>query len=282
VGPRAGAVGAPYPDGVDEPEQYLDGVHRDDAAVALATDLLAGAERIVVLTGAGISTDSGIPDFRGPDGVWTKNPEAEKYATISHYLADPELRVRAWQHRMDNPALTAEPNVGHRALVDLERTGRLQLLVTQNIDGLHHAAGSNPDLVVEMHGSIRTARCVACGWSAPMSDVFDRVRAGELDPSCPECVGIVKSDTVFFGEALRPEHVERAFDAARNCDVLLAVGTTLTVTPVARMAPLAVSSGADLVIVNGGATDYDDVASAVLRGSISELLPSLLAPLNRA
>lgn len=275
-------MGAPYPDGVDESDQHLDDGGGDDAAVDRAAELLAGAERIVVLTGAGISTDSGIPDFRGPDGVWTKNPEAEKYATISYYLADPELRVRAWQHRMDNPALTAQPNAGHRALVELERTGRLQLLVTQNIDGLHHAAGSDPDRIVEMHGTIRTARCVSCGWTAPMADVFERVRAGELDPPCPECAGIVKSDTVFFGEALRPEHVDRAFDAARHCDVLLAVGTTLTVTPVARMAPLAVNSGAELVIVNGGETDYDHAATAVLRGSISELLPRLVAPLSRA
>lgn len=267
---------------MDDAEQFVDGAHADRASVERAAALLAGAERIVVLTGAGISTDSGIPDFRGPDGVWTKHPEAEKYATISHYLADPELRVRAWRHRMENPALTAEPNAGHRAVVALERSGRLQLLVTQNIDGLHHAAGSDPDRIVEMHGSIRSARCVSCGWSAPMSEVFDRVRAGELDPPCPACGGIVKSDTVFFGEALRPEHVERAFEAARTCDVLLAVGTTLTVTPVARLAPVAVDSGAGLVIVNGGETDYDHAATAVLRGSISELLPALVASLSPA
>jgi NAD-dependent deacetylase len=242
-----------------------------------AADLVAGAGRVVVLTGAGISTDSGIPDFRGPDGVWTRDPEAERYSTIGHYLADPDLRVRAWQHRMANPAWTAVPNAGHLALVDLERTGRVELLVTQNIDGLHQAAGSAPDLVVEMHGSIRAARCVSCGWTAPMTEVLDRVRAGEPDPDCPVCGGIVKSDTVFFGESLRPERIERAFDAARGCDLLLAVGTTLAVTPVARLAPVAVGAGAALVIVNGSPTEYDDLADVVVRGSISEVLPALVS-----
>lgn len=241
-----------------------------------ATELVADARRIVVLTGAGISTDSGIPDFRGPDGVWTRNPEAEKYSTISHYLADPDLRVRAWQHRLENPAWTAEPNDGHRALVDLERHCVIDLLVTQNIDGLHQAAGSDPDLVVEMHGTIRDARCVSCGWTAPMPEVFERVRAGEADPPCPVCGGIVKSDTVFFGESLRPERIDRAFDAAQNCDLLLAVGTTLAVTPVAHLAPIAVDAGAALVIVNGSPTEYDHLADAVVRSSISEVLPVLV------
>ena len=247
----------------------------DDGSDA-ARRLLTAARRIVVLTGAGISTDSGIPDFRGPDGVWTRDPEAEKYSTIGHYLAEPDVRVRAWRHRMDAPVWRAEPNAGHRALVDLERSGRMELLVTQNIDGLHQTAGSDPDILVEMHGTIRSARCVACGWSAPISELFDRVRAGEPDPPCPECGGIVKSDVVFFGEQLRPANVDRAFAAAADCDLFLAVGTTLAVTPVAHLAPIAVEAGADLVIVNGSPTEYDHLAAAVVRGSISEVLPRLL------
>jgi NAD-dependent deacetylase len=243
-----------------------------------ARGLVTAARRIVVLTGAGISTDSGIPDFRGPDGVWTRDPEAEKYSTIGHYLAEPDVRVRAWQHRMDAPVWRAQPNAGHRALVDLERSGRLDLLVTQNIDGLHQAAGSDPSSVVEMHGSVRSARCVACGWSAPIGELFDRVRAGEPDPACPTCGGIVKSDVVFFGEQLRPERVERAFEAAARCDLLLAVGTTLAVTPVAHLAPVAVEAGADLVVVNASPGEYDHLAAAVVRGSISEVLPGLVTP----
>jgi NAD-dependent deacetylase len=245
-------------------------------AVDRARELIAAARRIVVLSGAGISTESGIPDFRGPDGVWTRDPEAEKYSTIGHYLSDPDLRERAWRHRLDNPAWTAEPNDGHRALVDLERTGRVSLLVTQNIDGLHQAAGSSPDAVVEMHGSIREAHCVDCGWQGPMGPVLDRVRSGEPDPTCERCGGILKSTTVFFGENLRPDDVDRAFGAAEAADLLLAVGTTLAVFPVARLVPVAKAAGARIVIVNGSPTDQDDAADVVVRGRIGDLLPRLV------
>lgn len=231
--------------------------------------------RIAVLTGAGISTDSGIPDFRGPDGVWTRDPDAERYSTIEHYLADPELRVRAWQWRMTNPAWTAVPNAGHRALVELERAGRLELLVTQNIDGLHLAAGNDADRVVEVHGTMRSARCVRGDWRGPTVEVLDRVRAGEPDPPCPECGGILKTSTVFFGESLDEHDLQRAFDAAAACDALWCIGTTLQVYPVAQMVPLALRNGAQVVIVNQGRTPFDDAAT-VLRGPISELLPQLV------
>lgn len=247
-----------------------------DPAVGTATELLRAATRVAVLTGAGISTDSGIPDFRGPDGVWTRDPDAEKYSSIDHYLADPELRVRAWRFRMENPAWTARPNDGHRALVELERSGRLQLLVTQNIDGLHLAAGSDPDRVVEVHGTIREARCTNCGWRGEMVPVMDRVRAGEPDPPCEVCGGILKSGTVFFGESLDPVDLERAFDAATTCEVLLCVGTSLSVHPIAQMVPLALRAGAQIVILNAEETPYDD-AAVVVRGSISTLLPRLLS-----
>jgi NAD-dependent deacetylase len=229
----------------------------------------------VVLTGAGISTDSGIPDFRGPNGVWTRDPDAEKYSSIDHYLADPELRVRAWRFRMDNPAWTARPNAGHRALVDLERRGVLELLVTQNIDGLHQKAGSDPGRLVEIHGSIRRAKCTNCGWRGAMEPVMDRVRAGEDDPPCEICGGILKSGTVFFGEALDPVDLERAFDAASTCDLLLCVGTSLAVYPIAQMVPLALRAGAPVVIVNAEETPFDAEA-IVVRGSISEVLPRLV------
>ena len=249
----------------------------EDAAVATARRLLGDARRIVALTGAGISTDSGIPDFRGPDGVWTRDPEAEKYSTIDHYLSDPDLRRRAWLRRLDNPAWTAEPNAGHRALVDLERSGRLDVLVTQNIDGLHLRAGSSPEKVVEVHGTIRSAMCVECAWRGPMGPVLDRIRAGEADPACEVCGGVLKSSTVFFGENLREQDVERAFDAASAAEVLLCVGTSLQVYPVARMVPLALAAGAEVVIVNAEPTPFDDRAVTV-RGSISEVLPGLVGP----
>jgi NAD-dependent deacetylase len=159
---------------------------------------VAQATAVTVLTGAGISTDSGIPDFRGPQGVWTKDPTAEKTATLQHYLADPEVRKRAWRNRLASPAWSARPNPGHRALVALERRGKLHTLVTQNIDELHQQAGSDPAKVVEIHGTMRHVVCWSCGERAPMETALERVRNGEEDPSCRTCGGILKSATISF------------------------------------------------------------------------------------
>jgi NAD-dependent deacetylase len=209
--------------------------------------------------------------------VWTRDPDAEKYSTIGFYLSDPDIRRRAWLRRLDNPAWTAVPNAGHRALVDLERAGRLHLLVTQNIDGLHQRAGNSPERVVEMHGSIREVHCVDCGERGPMAPVLERVRSGELDPRCGRCTGILKSTTVFFGEALDPDDMVRAQDGVAGCDLLLAVGSTLGVYPVAALVPRAAARGVPVVILNGGPTEQDELADVVVRGSISELLPALVA-----
>jgi NAD-dependent deacetylase len=246
--------------------------------LARARELLAGARRVVVLTGAGVSTDSGIPDFRGPNGVWTRDPEAERLSTIDVYLSDPEVRRRAWLRRLDNPAWVAEPNAGHLAIRELDRQGRLELLVTQNIDGLHLAAGHDEAGVVQVHGSLPEAHCTRCDWSGSTEEVLDRVRAGEADPPCPRCGGIIKPRIVFFGEELVAADLDRAFRAAAAADLLLAVGTTLAVFPVARMVPIAASSGVPIVIVNGSETEMDFLASAVVRGSISDVLPGLIAP----
>jgi len=238
------------------------------------------AERVVVLTGAGISTDSGIPDFRGPQGLWTRNPAAEKQSTISHYLADPQVRRAAWQARLEHPAWTARPNAGHLALVTLEQRGKLHALITQNIDELHQVAGNSPHKVIEVHGTIRRVMCWDCGERRPMQDALARVRAGEADPACLECGGILKSDTISFGQALVPETIDRAMAAARQADLMLAIGTTLQVYPVAATVPLAKEAGARIVIVNAEPTPMDPAADAVLRGSISDVLPSLVRPLH--
>jgi NAD-dependent deacetylase len=237
---------------------------------------VADAERVVVLTGAGISTDSGIPDFRGPNGVWTKDPAAERTATISHYLSDPEVRRRAWRMRADSPMSAAEPNAGHLALAELDRRGVLHALITQNVDGLHHAAGVDPTRIIEVHGNVRDWACLTCGARGPMSDALDRVRAGEDDPPCPACGGIIKSATISFGQSLVPEDVQRAEDAAVDAEVFLAVGTTLQVYPVAGLVPLAKRAGARLVIVNAEPTPFDGIADAVLRSPIGNVLPALL------
>ena len=233
------------------------------------------ARRVVVLTGAGISTDSGIPDFRGPKGVWTRNPAAEKQSTIQHYLADPEVRKAAWRSRLDSPAWSAEPNAGHRALVALERRGLLHALVTQNIDELHQRAGSSPDKVIEVHGSMRRVMCWQCGRRAPMEEALARVRGGDDDPHCLACGGILKSDTISFGQALVPEVIDRAMTAAAQADLLLAVGTTLQVQPVASMVPIAARAGAQVVIVNDQPTAMDSIADVVLRSKIGPVLTAV-------
>jgi NAD-dependent deacetylase len=257
--------------------------HMTRTDLGMASALVGRSHRIVVLTGAGISTDSGIPDFRGPDGVWTKDPGAEKMATLDNYLSDPEVRRRSWQNRLTSPLWAAAPNAGHAALVALERAGRLDTLVTQNIDGLHQKAGSDPARLIEIHGNSQEIVCLRCGHRQPAEPVHDRVRAGEPDPTCREpsgatsnCGGILKSATISFGQSLVAEDLRRAEAAAAACDLLLAVGSTLAVFPAAGLVPLAARAGAAVVIVNGSPTDMDGLADVVVNGSISELLPVLV------
>lgn len=248
----------------------------EPTALAQAAAMVAAAARVVFLTGAGISTDSGIPDFRGPNGVWTRNPAAEKTSDIRYYLSDPEVRRAAWQNRLSTPAWTATPNAGHRAIVDLQATGRLAAVVTQNIDELHQRAGVDPQRVIEVHGTVWWTRCWDCQDRRPMPETLDRVRAGEADPACLVCGGIVKSDTISFGQALVPEVIDRAMAESERADVLVAVGTTLSVYPVAGCVPLAKAAGAGIIIVNAEPTAMDDQADVVLNGSISQVLPQLV------
>ncbi|MCA9511294.1 MAG: Sir2 family NAD-dependent protein deacetylase [Myxococcota bacterium] len=237
------------------------------------------ASRVVALTGAGISTESGIPDFRGRNGLWTKNPAAEKMATIQHYMADAEVRRAAWRHRADPANWRAEPNAGHAALVELERRGKLHTLITQNVDGLHQKAGTAPERVVEIHGTMRESVCMTCGDRGPIERVVERVRAGDDDPACERCGGILKSATISFGQSLVERDLERAFAAAERCDLLLAIGSTLAVYPIAGVVPTARAAGARIVIVNGDPTEMDAIADAIVRGAIGEVLPRLVTPL---
>jgi NAD-dependent deacetylase len=239
---------------------------------------VADANRVVVLTGAGISTDSGIPDFRGPQGVWTRNPMAEKLSNIHYYMADREVRKASWQARMDHTAWNAKPNPGHLALAELERRGKLHALITQNIDELHQMAGNSPDKVLEVHGTMRKVVCMSCGMTAPMRKALERVRAGEEDPPCRDCGGILKSATISFGQALVPEVIEGAMRVAEEADLFFAVGTSLQVYPIAGAVPAARAAGAKIVIMNAEPTPFDDIAHAVFRDSISDVLPRLIAP----
>ncbi len=244
---------------------------------------LATSHRVTVLTGAGISTESGIPDFRGPNGVWTRDPQAARLFTIDSYVADPDVRRRAWLSRRDHPAWAAEPNAGHRALVDLERAGLIHAIVTQNIDGLHQRAGSDPERVIEVHGTIFQVVCLSCAEMTTMEEALDRVAAGEEDPACLACGGILKSATISFGQSLEPATLRRAYSSAAESELLMTVGTSLQVFPVAGLVDIALGAGATVVIVNAEPTPYDDRAQAVLREPIGAVLPALAhATLGRA
>ncbi|MYR60569.1 NAD-dependent deacetylase, partial [Streptomyces sp. SID625] len=235
---------------------------------------------VALLSGAGISTDSGIPDYRGPNGVWRKDPEAEKLVTYTYYMGDPEIRRRSWQLRRKNRALTAEPNAAHRAVAELERAGVPVRVITQNVDGLHQLAGMPARKVLELHGSVRSVVCTRCHARGSMADALARVEAGEDDPPCRECGGILKSATVMFGERLDPVVLGEAVAITKACQVFIAVGTSLQVQPAAGLAALAAEHGARLVIVNAEPTPYDGIADEVVREPIGTALPALLAALR--
>ncbi|MET9440539.1 Sir2 family NAD-dependent protein deacetylase [Streptomyces sp. NPDC006610] len=235
---------------------------------------------VAVLSGAGISTDSGIPDYRGPGGVWRKDPEAEKLVTYEYYMGDPEIRRRSWRMRRATGTLRAEPNAAHRAVTELERSGVPVRVITQNVDGLHQAAGMPARKVLELHGSARSVVCTRCHARGPMEDALARVDAGEDDPPCLECGGVLKPATVMFGERLDPVVLGDALAISKACQVFIAVGTSLQVHPAAGLAGVAVDHGARLVIVNAEPTPYDSIADEIVRERIGTALPGLLRRLS--
>ncbi|MFE7076599.1 NAD-dependent deacetylase [Streptomyces sp. NPDC057620] len=235
---------------------------------------------VAVLSGAGVSTDSGIPDYRGPNGLWRKDPEAEKLVTYEYYMGDPAIRRRSWRMRRDDRALGAEPNAAHRAVAELERAGVPVRVITQNVDGLHQLAGMPARKVLELHGSAHAVVCTKCHARGPMEDALARVDAGEADPPCLACGGILKSATVMFGERLDPVVLGEAVAITKACQVFVAAGSSLQVQPAAGLAGVAADHGARLVIVNAEPTPYDDRADEVIREPIGTSLPALLRSLG--
>lgn len=243
--------------------------------IAALAALIAESERIVAFTGAGMSTESGIPDFRSPGGIW------DRYAPIQYadFLASAEARKETWRRGLQTyPVVAAaEPNGAHLALVELERRGRLLGVVTQNIDGLHHRAGHHRDRVVELHGNAHGVRCLTCDMEAAREVVHARVIAGEDEPPCVACGGILKPTTVSFGEPMPRRPLTRAESLMRRCDLVLVVGSTLVVYPAAGLPEIAVRAGARLAIVNMTPTPLDDLAAVVVRGRAGEILPPAVA-----
>lgn len=243
-----------------------------------AIDLLRGKQRLLAFTGAGISTESGIPDFRGPDGVWTRVDPSE--FTFDKYVTRPETRKRSWQMRTDSGIFAAQPNAAHRALADLWTAGRLSGVVTQNIDGLHQAGGLPEEAVVELHGNLRTVDCLECDASWPTHQVIERVEAGDDDPHCPECGGIIKVSVISFGQQMPEQEVQKAYRLAHECDAVVAVGSTLSVYPAAYVPIQAQETGASYVIVNQGPTEHDYRADVRIEGAAGEILTQLVAALT--
>ena len=245
------------------------------ADIAQARAWIAAASNIVGFTGAGISTESGIPDFRSPGGVWARNRIIE----FDEFCASREARVEAWRQRVEMwPSMRdARPNPGHDAFVELERRGKLRAMITQNIDGLHQRAGQSPDLTIELHGTNLWAACLSCARRIPMDEAIGRVESGDLAPECGECGGILKAATVSFGQAMPEREMARAVEAARRCEVFLAVGSSLVVHPAATLPSLAKRAGAKLILVNRTVTPLDNVADLVLRDEIGRALPELVS-----
>lgn len=253
----------------------MDASTSTDEAIQTIASWIGAARRVSALTGAGVSTDSGIPDYRGPQGIWTKDPAAQQRSNIQTYMTDPDARRRHWRRWLDGPTLKARPNDVHRAFVTLERKERLDTLVTQNVDGLHQAAGTSPARVVELHGNVRRYLCMNCGEGGPTEDVLARVRAGEGDPTCLDCGGILKTAGISFGLSLVAEDPERARRAAATADVFVAAGTSLAVFPAAYLPHVARASGARVVVLNAQPTSFDDEADVVVRASLSDTLPRI-------
>ena len=244
------------------------------AALRALARRLADAESVLLFTGAGASTESGIPDYRSPGGVWSR------YRNIKHkeFLDDPDARAIFWARGRElyPPMLAARPNPAHSLGVRLYEQGKLLAVVTQNVDGLHAAAGLPPGLLVELHGNAHTVRCLGCGWSCPRAEVQNRLEAGERVPDCPVCSGILKPDTVAFGQPVPPEALERARELAAECDLCLVIGSSLAVYPAAYVPHWALAAGADRAIINIEPTRLDGLCEVVVHGRAGESAERLL------
>lgn len=240
------------------------------------TEQVAAAAHVFVLSGAGLSTGSGIPDFRGPNGLYTRYPAAARMFDLDAYVREPAVRIAAWRFRMDGGIAEAQPNAGHRAIASWQAPHRRVSVATQNIDGLHQRGGSSD--VLELHGTFWATQCLSCGDRRPIDEAFDRVRDGEEDPDCRECGGIIRTATVAFGQSLDPEVLGAAVTAARTADLAVAVGSSLEVQPAASLCSVAVEAGVPLAVVNAEPTPYDAMATVVVRGDIPLKLARVTVP----
>ncbi len=244
--------------------------------IAKAVQLFQKAERVVTFTGAGISTESGLSDFRSPGGLWSRF----RMVTYQEFIESSEGRKEYWAMRREliPELLSARPNKAHLALGDLERMGKMEAVITQNIDGLHLDAGSSK--VLELHGTNRTASCMSCGKQWPIEPVQKWLEEGNLDPHCDACPGLIKPDTVSFGQAMPQDVMAEAFGLAGKCDLLLMIGSSLEVHPAASIPPAAYENGAKIIFINRTATPYDHLADLFFSESAGEVMSRIVKQLK--
>ena len=251
-----------------------------DRKIRMVADMIVNADKVVVFTGAGVSTESGIPDFRGPDGLWTKVDPDD--FTIGSFLRSAEIRRRMWSFLLEGGLFTdAKPNKAHYAIAELEKVGKLSCVITQNVDDLHQKAGNSPETVYELHGNTRRAKCLGCGECYPMEEIRQKLSAKVDICPCERCQGILKPDAVFFGEALPEETLINATDHSRNCDILIVIGSSLVVYPAAYMPMYAKMAGAKLVIINNAPTPYDSAADIIINDSAGEVMARIMGEVKK-
>jgi NAD-dependent deacetylase len=248
--------------------------------IGMVADMIARARDVVVFTGAGISTESGIPDFRSPGGIWTKfDPED---FTIMKYLNCAETRKKQWRILLDEGLLTdAEPNRAHYAVAELEKMGKLSCVITQNVDNLHQKAGNSPELVYELHGNMKWLRCMDCDLRYSMDKMVEKYRLVDNIPDCEHCGGILKPDVVFFGELLPATTLKQATFYATRCDLCIVIGSSLVVYPAASIPTYAKNAGAKLVIINHTATPFDNVADVIIHHTAGEVMERILEEVKK-
>ncbi len=243
-------------------------------------DMIVKARKVVVFTGAGVSTESGIPDFRSPGGIWTRFDPDD--FTLDKFLSSQETRRKQWELLLEGGLFkNIVPNKAHLAIADLEKIGKLDCVITQNIDGLHQKAGNSPEKVFELHGNMRAVRCLDCGRRYSIEEIHSLGFDPEKIPVCPRCGGILKPDVIFFGEALPQDTLTEASLHASNCDLMIIVGSSLVVYPAAYMPQYAKQQGAKIAIVNLSATPMDDTADAVVRHSASEAMDAIVLEVKK-
>ncbi|NVM24648.1 MAG: NAD-dependent protein deacylase [Desulfobacterales bacterium] len=247
-----------------------------DSLIAKGAELIQEAEKILVFSGAGLSTESGIPDFRSPGGVWSKYDPSDFY--FDKFISDEKARVKYWQMSTEfyQTMKDAVPNRAHMAIKALEDTGKLIAVVTQNIDRLHHKAGNSPDKIIEIHGTAFSVSCLSCGKSYDRDDIQERIGSGVKVPSCDDCSGILKPDTISFGQAMPQDKMAQAMTHARECDLCIVLGSSLVVYPAASVPVNAVESGAKLMIINSDETPLDSTAELVVHESVSQALGDMV------